>query len=145
MLSHPGASWLLGTCDEKRIPHAAKVIGFAIDLDKVICVPDPAKATERDANMAATAGATVPPPTMSALDAGLFEFGTPAAGELFVQGRLGPCSPPARFDDVHGTGWRLVTDGQLPVDDELRAWFESIGGAVVAIDPSVDADHAYRS
>lgn len=146
VLSHPEATHLLDTYDEERIPHAAKVIEFAIDLGKVICVPDPAEAVARDADMAAaaTSGGAAPAPRMPALETGLFRFGTPAAGELFVQGRVGQDSPPERFDDVFGPGWRLVTDGRITLPDELERWFESIGGATVAIEASIDADLTYR-
>jgi hypothetical protein len=146
VLSHPEAAHLLETYDEERIPHAAKVIGFAIELGRVICVPDPADAAARDADMAAaaTGGDAVPTPEMPALDTGLFRFGTPAAGELFVQGRVGPHSSPKRFDDVFGPGWRLVTDGQIAVPVDLRQWFESIGGAIVAMEANIDPDLTYR-
>lgn len=145
VLSHPEATRLLDTYDQERIPHAAKVIGFAMELGKVICVPDPADAVARDTAMAAAAagGDATPAQKMPPLDAGLFHFGTPAAGELFVQGRIGQIAP-ERFDDVFGPGWRLVTDGPFTVPDDLARWFTSIGGAIVAIDADMDADLTYR-
>ncbi len=37
---------------------------------------------------------------------------------------------------MHGAGWRLVTTTARPADlaPDLVSWFESIGGAVVALD-----------
>jgi 2-polyprenyl-6-methoxyphenol hydroxylase-like FAD-dependent oxidoreductase len=144
VLSHPEATELLATYAQERIPHAAKVVAFAIDLGKVICVPDPGDAAARDVAMAAAAGDAMPAAEMPPLDAGLFQFGTPAAGELFVQGRVAKDAPPERFDDLFGAGWRLVTDRQLTVPDDLTHWFESIGGAIVAIEADMDADLTYR-
>jgi flavoprotein hydroxylase len=146
VLAHPEATSLLDTYDQERIPHAEKVIGFAIELGKVICVPDPDEARERDTAMAeaaATGGAT-PAAEMPALEAGLLHLGTPAAGTLFVQGRVGPRALPQRFDDVYGAGWRLVTDGPLPLPEDLATWFASIGGAIVAVDAELDTDLTYR-
>ena len=149
VLAHPEAMRILDSYDEERIPHAAAVIELAIELGKVICVPDPADALVRDGAMApaAASGATVPAPALPALDAGIFRFGTPAAGELFVQGRVRSATSTARFDDVVGAGWRLVTDGDLALPDDVTGWFASIGGAVVAVGtggPVDDVDATYR-
>src|SRR3546814_16632236 len=40
-----------------------------------------------------------------------------------------------RFDDAHGTGWRLVVldTGPDQIGPEEQVWFESIGGRVVAL------------
>jgi hypothetical protein len=39
-----------------------------------------------------------------------------------------------RFDDVHGAGWRLVTDGACgSLAPDLVDWLVSIDGAVVAV------------
>jgi hypothetical protein len=53
------------------------------------------------------------------------------AGEQFPQAELGG----RWFDDVHGAGWRLVTDraGAESIDPELLGWFATIGGAVVEL------------
>jgi len=52
------------------------------------------------------------------------------------------------FDEVHGNGWRLIVTGFDPEDvgrDERR-WFESIGGAVVALDePDPVFDRWFRA
>jgi hypothetical protein len=50
-----------------------------------------------------------------------------------------------RFDDAVGAGWRLVTHGTVAVDATLAGWFETIGGAVVAVgEPGLlDVDGSY--
>jgi hypothetical protein len=150
VLARPEAEALLATYETERIPHAAQVIQFAIDLGKVICVPDPDEAAARDAAMSAAAadGTATPGPAMPPLEAGILAPGTPAVGELFVQGRISRqgSEAPARFDDVVGAGWRLVTDGPIGLPDGPVRWFGSIGGAVVAIGApdTADVDGTYR-
>jgi hypothetical protein len=51
-----------------------------------------------------------------------------------------------RFDDAVGAGWRLVSPGTVAVDPALADWFETIGGAVVAVDGEpglLDVDGTY--
>ncbi|MFN8040858.1 MAG: bifunctional 3-(3-hydroxy-phenyl)propionate/3-hydroxycinnamic acid hydroxylase [Acidimicrobiales bacterium] len=149
VLSHPDDVALLDTYDAERVPQAAQVIEFAMELGKVICVPDPAEATARDEAMglAAADGSAVPIAAMPPIAAGLLDLGTPAAGELFVQGRVDVGAGPQRFDDVFGAGWRLVTDGAAAVPEELAAWFTSIGGRIVGVGDGADAtdvDGTYR-
>lgn len=80
---------------------------------------------------------TSPAPGLPGIGTGLVHPTAPHAGTRLVQGRDGG----RRFDDVHGTGWRLVTLGAaaghaVDVDGigcAERAWFASIGGTVVAL------------
>ncbi len=62
---------------------------------------------------------------------GLVDVDTPRAGERFPQGHVGG----RRFDDVHGAGWRLVTDDPAAsdLDPALVDWLATIGGAVVEV------------
>ncbi len=140
VLSHPGASALLETYDEERIPHAAQVVGLAIELGKVICVPDPDEAAARDAAMAeAAAAGAVPIPGLPPFTAGIGVFTTPGAGELFVQGRIAVDGATSRFDDRFGVGWRLVGVRPIGLAPAEAAWFESIGGVVVSVGDGGDA------
>lgn len=124
---------LLDTYDLERLPHVRQAIEFAIELGKVICVPDPAEAAARDEAMAATATEEpIPTPGLPGLSDGCIDAASPFAGHLFVQGTVDG----RMFDDVHGAGWRLVTVGPDPIDEQSAAWFSSIGGAVVEVDPS---------
>jgi 2-polyprenyl-6-methoxyphenol hydroxylase-like FAD-dependent oxidoreductase len=148
VLADPGAAALLATYDEERIPHAAQVIQLAIELGKVICVPDPAEATARDEAMAAAAagGDAVPAPGLPPFAAGVGMFDTPGAGELFVQGRVTVAGATRRFDDEFGAGWRLVATAPVELPAELAEWFASLGGTVVTVGnagPVGDADGAY--
>jgi flavoprotein hydroxylase len=123
---------LLGTYEQERRPSAVAAIDFSIELGQIICVPDPHEAAARDEAMAAAVtGAVSEVPGLPGLSAGVVHCGAPLAGEAFPQARL----PTGWFDDIHGAGWRLVTDGPAAggVDAELVEWFASIGGAVVAI------------
>jgi 3-(3-hydroxy-phenyl)propionate hydroxylase len=125
---------LLDTYQHERLPSARRAIEFSMELGKVICVPDPDEAAARDEVMAAAVGAepTQAPP-LPGLDAGFVHPSAPHAGELFVQGTVDG----KRFDDVRGTGWRLVTVDldRHQIDPSLRAWFETIGGHVVPLAP----------
>jgi 2-polyprenyl-6-methoxyphenol hydroxylase-like FAD-dependent oxidoreductase len=122
---------LLATYEEERRPSAVAAVDFSIELGQVICVPDPAEAAARDEAMAAAVtGEVSEVADLPGIGTGVVDEGTPLAGERFpqaeVDGRL--------FDDVHGAGWRLVTDG--PADalaPEFADWFASVDGAVIAV------------
>ncbi len=120
------------TYEEERRPGAVAAIDLSIELGKVICVPDPAEAAARDEAMAAAVtGEVSEVPGQPGLGAGLIHPSSPLAGELFPQANLGG----RWFDDVHGAGWRLVTDDPAAgdLDPALVDWFGSIGGAVVDV------------
>ncbi|MDO8363148.1 MAG: bifunctional 3-(3-hydroxy-phenyl)propionate/3-hydroxycinnamic acid hydroxylase [Actinomycetota bacterium] len=151
LAGHAGEG-LLQDYDHERIEPARAVIEFAMDLGKVICVPDPAEAAARDALMAAAVTDELAVVGgLPGITAGCIATGTPHAGERFVQGAIGGVP----FDDVHGAGWRLVTvdpAGDTPdlagdltgdltgdVAGEAQAWFTAIGGRVVALDEAEPA------
>jgi len=123
---------LLDTYDQERLPSARQAIEFSMELGKVICVPDPVAAAERDAAMAPLVGPepTEAPP-MPGIEIGVVDPHAAHAGSLFVQGTVDG----GLFDDVHGTGWRLVTvaDALPAIDPELGRWFASIGGRAVTV------------
>jgi 2-polyprenyl-6-methoxyphenol hydroxylase-like FAD-dependent oxidoreductase len=126
----------------ERLPSVTAAIEFSMALGKVICVPDPGEAAQRDAAMAAGVGdEPAPAPGLPDIDAGLIDLSAPHAGRQLVQG----CDGGRRFDDLHGNGWRLVTiDRDLTADQLAGAeavWFESIGGRVVVL---TDPDPMFR-
>jgi hypothetical protein len=94
-------------------------------------VPDPAEAAARDEAMAAAyEGGTSDAPGLPGIASGIVHAGTPLAGELFPQGIVDG----QLFDDVYGTGWRLVTlepNARNALDDALLEWFATIGGEVI--------------
>jgi 2-polyprenyl-6-methoxyphenol hydroxylase-like FAD-dependent oxidoreductase len=122
---------LLDTYRDERLPSARVAIDFSVELGKVICVPDPAEAAARDEAMAAAVDGTGPAPGLPGITTGLIHPTAPHAGTQLVQGRDGG----RRFDDAHGNGWRLVVLGAEvdAIGGDERAWFESIGGRVVAL------------
>lgn len=126
---------VLATYEQERRPSAVAAIDFSIELGQVICVPDPAEAAARDEAMAAAVtGEVAEVPGLPGLVDGLLLAGTPQAGEAFPQADLGG----RWFDDVHGAGWRLVTDeagdaAAERLDPELVAWFAALGGTVVGL------------
>jgi 2-polyprenyl-6-methoxyphenol hydroxylase-like FAD-dependent oxidoreductase len=135
VLDGGAAPELLATYEQERRPGAQRAIDFSIELGKVICVADPDDAAARDEAMAAAVtGEVSEAPGQPGLDSGLLDRGSPMAGEQFPQveidGRL--------FDDVHGAGWRLVTDQSIDTacTDERVDWFGSIEGVVVALSDS---------
>ena len=131
---------ILDSYDAERVPHAADVIGLAIELGRVICVPDPAAARPRDVEMAPLVppGGSVPVPMMPGISGGILAQ-REMAGELFIQAIVRADGAEGRLDDVIGPGWHLVTNGQPPdLDGELAAWFGSIGGRTAAIGATVE-------
>lgn len=121
---------LLDTYEGERLPSVRQAIEFSMELGRVICVPDPAEAAARDAAMASAVGpepAEVPPPP--GIDDGIVHPTAPHAGSLFPQGSADRMA----FDDVHGSGWRLVTVDDEPIDAGTRACFEALGGKVVTL------------
>src|SRR5262249_43898536 len=124
---------LLDTYASERVPQVRQVIGFSIELGKVICVPDPEAAAARDSAMIAAVkdrGPTPPLPT-PALGPGLFADGDPLAGHLFLQGEVRRGEQNGRFDDVVGRGFTLLSpvgDPESRLPPELAAYFASLGG-----------------
>jgi hypothetical protein len=123
---------LLGACEQERMPSARQAIEFSVELGKIICIPDPAEAAQRDEAMAVLVGPEpAEAPSLPGIETGIIDPSSPHAGTLFVQGIVGG----RLFDDVHGAGWRLVTIGSEPVapDPETSRWFASIGGRTVTV------------
>ena len=135
VLSGLAAESLLDTYEQERLPSVRASIDFAMELGKVICVPDVAEAAARDELMAAAVGPEPSDvPDLPGPEAGVLHPKSPHAGQLFVQPRL----EGLLLDDAHGAGWRLVTvaGDVTDLDKEVAQWFESIGGKVIALDPS---------
>ena len=137
VLDGRAADALLDTYDEERRPDANAAVAFSIELGKVICIADPAEAAARDEGMAAGYdGSVSDAPPRPGIESGLVAAGSPHAGVLFPQGHVDG----RLFDDVHGAGWRLVTDdpGSAGLDSDLLEWFGAIDGTVVDVSHSSD-------
>jgi flavoprotein hydroxylase len=132
VLAGDAADAILDTYDAERRPSVEAAIRFSMELGKIICVADAAAAAARDDAMAAGVGDEPDPaPELPDITAGFIHPTAPHAGKQLVQGL--ECG--RRFDDVYGTGWRLVVLGADVADIGCteRAWFEAIGGRVVAL------------
>jgi len=142
---------LLGSYESERAPHAKQTIEFSVALGRVICIADPSEAKARDERMipaARAAGLTTPAPS-SKLGPGCWVPDAAAAGGLFLQARVAGANGVARFDDVVGAGFALVSTRGDPapyLTPVQRAWFAARGGvcAHIAGDaPLRDVDGAY--
>ncbi len=151
VLGGKAADTLLDTYASERIPQVRQVIGFSIELGKVICVSDPEQAAARDAAMIATVRETGPTPPLPtpAIGPGVLREGDARAGHLFLQGRVGRGDHAGRFDDVIGRGFVLVSpaaDPKTRLAPDLAAFFESIGGLTAHVGPEApvrDVDGSY--
>jgi hypothetical protein len=139
VLAGRAAEPLLDTYTSERLPHVRALIEFAVSLGRVICVPDPAEAAERDRRMIAeqrerkeAVAADLP-----VLGPGCFAP-SPAAGQLFVQDRVRRDGATGLFDDVVGRGFTLVSPHADParvLGPELAGFFDSIGGLTAHVAP----------
>jgi hypothetical protein len=103
---------LLDTYQPERRPHVRDVIEQSMFLGKIICIPDPVQAAERDA--AFFSGKVPPPAPFPCLTDGILRrdsHGSVAkpAGLLSPHGRVKKKGVQGRFDDVVGLGWVLMT------------------------------------
>jgi flavoprotein hydroxylase len=119
------ADAVLDSYQTEREPHVRGSIALSVELGKIICVPDPAAAAERDAAMAPAAadGATTSPAPPPPLVAGFIAADLPVAGRTFPQARLGD----TRSDDLQDGRWWLVSVDEM---GPLRPWFASLGHAI---------------
>jgi 2-polyprenyl-6-methoxyphenol hydroxylase-like FAD-dependent oxidoreductase len=120
----PDVDLLLDSYQSERTPHVKGAIELSVALGKIICVPDPAEAAERDAAMApmAAGGATTPPPPPPPITEGFISPQFALAGRTFPQSVVSG----ARSDDLFGRRWKLVTLTAATAAAE----FESIGDVV---------------
>jgi hypothetical protein len=132
---------LLDSYGTERMPNVRAVIGFSIELGKVICIPDADEAAARDEFMIAAlgqGGQSMGPP-LPGVEEGIVEADSPEAGSVFIQGTVATGNgAPLPFDDAVGIGFRLITAGPIGggVPADLLAWFASIGGRIVDFAPA---------
>jgi 2-polyprenyl-6-methoxyphenol hydroxylase-like FAD-dependent oxidoreductase len=103
---------LLDTYQQERMPHVSQLIDLSIYLGKIICIPDPLAAAERDQ---AFFGGTAPaPPPFPHLTTGILrrnEDGSVSAGAglLSPHGIVRRDGVIGRLDDVVGPGFVLIS------------------------------------
>ena len=145
VLSGRAEESLLETYTSERLPHVQGMIHFAVELGKIICISDPEEANMRDQGMLAAREAQVGLPQISFPPGpGFFLEGDPLAGQMFMQREVVHNGKRGWFDDLVGTGFRLISTAGDPArylaPDDL-AFFRSIGGLCVSLSSSAD-EHA---
>nr|WP_210209065.1 bifunctional 3-(3-hydroxy-phenyl)propionate/3-hydroxycinnamic acid hydroxylase [Roseiarcus fermentans] len=143
--------WLLDSYGPERSGHVQAMIGFSIELGKVICVTDLDLARARDAEMIAARtapGYQPPPPPQPRLGPGLWSEGAPGAGLLGVQARVEVDGRSGLFDDVFGVRFALfardcetLASLSAASRDALARW----NVAVVDLSLGIDVTGAYRA
>lgn len=138
---------VLDSYGPERCGHVQEMIGFSIELGKVICITDPAVAAQRDRDMLgaqAAPGYAPPPPPQPRLGAGLWHPGAPGAGLLSVQGEVHDGTRRARCDDLLGVRYTLIArdaDMLASISPANRAALRSQEAALVHIGASGAGEH----
>jgi 2-polyprenyl-6-methoxyphenol hydroxylase-like FAD-dependent oxidoreductase len=130
---------LLDTYQPERRPHVSDVIDLSMYLGKIICIPDPAKAAERDE--AFFSGKAPPPPAFPSLTDGILRRGPDGvvqapAGLLSPHGTVRSGDVQGRFDDVVGLGFVLVSRSaavESELGDPQRAFLDAMSARRVVI------------
>jgi 2-polyprenyl-6-methoxyphenol hydroxylase-like FAD-dependent oxidoreductase len=111
---------LLDTYQRERRPHVSDIVDLSMFLGRIICIPDEAKAAERDA--AFLDGQVPPPPPFPSLTDGLLRRNAQGrvqapAGLLCPHGRVRSGGREGRFDQVVGLGWVLVARSRAALEN----------------------------
>jgi 2-polyprenyl-6-methoxyphenol hydroxylase-like FAD-dependent oxidoreductase len=102
---------LLDTYQPERMPHVSQLIDMSIFLGKIICIPDPVAAAERDE--AFLSGRAPPPAPFPQLIGGLIhrdsnQSVSRGAGALAPHVMVRRAGVTGRFDDVVGLGFIVI-------------------------------------
>lgn len=131
---------LLDTYMPERRPHVTEIIKASIFLGQIICVPDPEKAAERD--RAFLSGEVPPPPPFPWLTEGFLHDPSrdPLAGRLSPHGHVRDGERTARFDDVAGTRFHVISrgDARAALTPDQRATLERLGAVCIDVGPPDD-------
>ena len=133
---------ILDTYTEERQPHMQTLIEAAVHLGKIITVADEAKAKERDD--ALLSGTYPPLPDLPDLDHGiLYKHGeNKLAGTLSLQAKVEYNNDVDRFDNLMGTGWKVIGLNNNPeesLDERQKELLEKLDADYVSI-ASKDSD-----
>ncbi|WP_367848334.1 bifunctional 3-(3-hydroxy-phenyl)propionate/3-hydroxycinnamic acid hydroxylase [Rhodoferax sp. WC2427] len=144
---------LLDTYQPERRPHVSDVIDLSMYLGKVICIPDPAQAAERDA--AFFSGQAAPPPPFPSLTAGILRHGADGrlqapAGLLSPHGTVRRGTQQGRFDAMVGLGFVLVSTVDITLGAAQHQFLDALGTRRVVITADgaapgswADVDHKF--
>lgn len=136
---------LLDSYPAERAKQVRRTTDASIEMGKLVSELDPVKAARRDEYLIAARSEQDQPeaaPPSFALEDGFLRrtigrtIATPA-GELMPQGQVARGEHRGLFDDVVGNGFALITslDPRDALDDEGRAFLESIGAHLVRVLP----------
>ena len=139
---------LLDTYQPERRPHVSAVIDLSMYLGRIICIPDAAKAAERDA--AFFGGTAPPPPAFPSLTDGILRRGADGrvlapAGLLSPHGRVSLQGREGRFDDLVGLGFVLISrsaSALASIGDAQRAFLDALGAKRVVVNAAGGAKAA---
>lgn len=139
---------LLDTYQPERRPHVSDVIDLSMYLGKIICIPDAAKAAERDA--AFFGGTAPPPPAFPSLTDGILRRTADGrvqspAGLLGPHGRVRSEGREGRFDDIVGLGFVLVARSAATLaalGETQRAFLHALGARRVVVEAASNANTA---
>ena len=132
---------LLDTYQRERRPHVSDVIDLSMYLGKIICIPDAAKAAERDA--AFFGGDAPPPPPFPILTDGILRRGPDGvaqapAGLLSPHGTVRAGQREGRFDEVVGLGFVMVSRSravEAALGEHERTFLDALGVKRVVVVP----------
>lgn len=139
---------LLDTYQPERRPHVSDVIDMSMFLGRIICIPDPVKAAERDE--AFFTGKVPPPAPFPCLTDGVLrrdargEVQAPA-GLLCPHGTVRRGTQVGRFDDLVGTGFVLISrsvDTEAGLGTDQRAFLAMLNVRHVHVVAMAEADEA---
>lgn len=146
---------LLDTYQPERRPHVRDVIEMSMFLGKIICIPDPVKAAERDE--AFFTGKVPPPAPFPHLTDGILRRDASGAvlapagllsPHAHVRSGTGTAAKQGRFDDVVGLGFALISRSAAAVQSlgtAQRDFLDALGAKVVVLadDAVADLDGKY--
>jgi 2-polyprenyl-6-methoxyphenol hydroxylase-like FAD-dependent oxidoreductase len=139
---------LLDSYGPERSGHVQEMIGFSVELGKVICITDPEIARRRDIDMIAARKAPnyqPPPPPQPRLGPGLWSPDAPGSGLLSVQGEIEADGRRSLFDDVLGVRFAVIAcDPELlgGLSEANRKALAAWDAALVDVSPQSGADVA---
>ncbi len=142
---------LLDSYGPERSGHVQEMIGFSVELGKVICITDAEAARGRDAAMIAAQQDPAyrpPPPPQPRLGPGLWSEGAPGAGLLGVQAPVDIDGRRGLFDDVVGLRFAVIARDRATLDglsDTSRAALARWSAALIDLSSGVDVTGAYRA
>ncbi len=132
---------LLDSYGPERSGHVQELIAFSIELGKVICVPDPEAARQRDLQMIAAQaqpGYQPPPPPEPRLGPGMWSSDAPGGGRLSIQSEIEINGHRGLFDDLIGVRFAVIARGSSSlrsISDENHKALSVWNAALVDFSP----------